>query len=141
MKSRLILLMALTVVITRLWELFHNESQRMVDFWATFGLDLKKKYDLFLYVEHEQFIHWYAQYTNYLLSIVILSYIIYKLVKNSFHKPIIIASVILLTFSIFRLISYWLFRGSIEFDLIGTVITLFLISISQSIQKWRQSSL
>lgn len=135
--KKVVYLLALTVVITRLWELFYNESQLMIGFWSTFGLDITVKYDLFPFTEHEQYLHWYAQYTNYLLSIVILSYIIFTLVKHSLYKPVVIASKIILIFSIFRLISYWLFRGSIEFELLCTALTMFVILITI---KWRQSS-
>lgn len=124
-------LMALTVLLTRLWELFHPQYKIVVKFWAYFGLDVTKKYDLFLFTDHEQHLHWYAQYTNYLLTITILCYLIYKL---SYNKVVRLASKVLLFFSIFRVISYWLFRGSIEFEILCIAVATFLILI---IPKWR----
>lgn len=135
--KKVVYLLALTVVISQSWELFHNWSPKVVKFWSDLGLDVTKKYDLFPFTEHQQYLHWYAQYTNYLLSIVILSYIIFTLVKHITYKPVVIASKIILIFSIFRLISYWLFRGSIEFELLCTALTMFVILITI---KWRQFS-
>ena len=132
--GKLLMLMASTILITRSWELFHNESENVVIFWSKLGIDITKKYDLFLFNDMTQYLHWYAQYTNYLLSIIILSYIVYDFCRTSIYKAVRIGSKVLLFFSIFRLISYWLFRGSINFELLCFSITLFLLMI---VPKWR----
>lgn len=134
-NRKILLLMALTILISRLWELFYFEGV-FVDMWASIGLDITKKYDLFLFYDVEQYLHWYAQYTNYLLTQVILTYIIYILLRSSAAKALVIGSKILVIFSIFRLISYWLFRGSIEFEIICTAIAGFLILLTST---WRRS--
>jgi hypothetical protein len=127
--AKIIALLASTVLISRLWELFYNGYEPIVIFWGNLGLDLNNKYDWFLFYDMEQYAHWYAQYTNYLLSISILSYLIYYLLKDSHVRAVAIASKVLLFFSIFRLISYWLFRGSIQFEFICTAIVMFLLLI------------
>lgn len=127
--AKLLTLIASTVLITRLWELFYNGYESIVIFWGYFGLDVTKKYDLFLFSDNEQYLHWYAQYTNYLGSIIILSYIIYANFRHSNYKSVRVGTQILLLFSIFRLISYWLFRGNISFEVLCTGIATFLILI------------
>jgi hypothetical protein len=136
--AKIITLIASTVLITRLWELFYNGYEPIVIFWGKLGLDLTKKYDWFLFYDMEQYVHWYAQYTNYLLSIIILSYLVYILLRSSIIKALTIASKVLLFFSIFRLISYWLFRGNINFELICTAIAMFLLLIIPKCSRfWR----
>lgn len=122
------------VLITRLWQLFDSDIGQVVKFWVSIGFDITRKVDWFLLIDFEQGVRWYAFFTSYFIGLIILCYIILIFCRQSKYKALHIAAKVLLFFNIFRLISYWLFWSSIEFEILCTAIAMFLVLI---VPKWR----
>ena len=92
------------------------------------------KFDWFLFYDHEQTAQWYVYYTSVYLNFIIFSYIIYELCKNRYPqlKTLCIS---LLVLSIARLIIYWLFRGSISFDILVGCFAIYTTLIYYKCRK------
>lgn len=80
------------------------------------------KHDWFLFYDHSQTANWYVYYTSVYLNLILFSYVIYELCKKVYPKlKTLCLSLVVLSVS--RLVIYWLFRGSIAFDvLVGAAI-------------------
>lgn len=135
MNKGVVWLLIAGVAITRLWQVFDSDIEEVVLFWASLGLDITKKYDLFVFIEFEQGLRWYAFFTSYFIGLIVLCWVI--LIFSNRTNSIILKTCAktVLFFNIFRLISYWLFWESIEFEILCTAVSVFMILI---IQKWRQ---
>jgi len=87
--------------------------------------------DLFLFVDFEQKLKWYAHYTAYHLENIVKTFLIYYLINknisNDIVRKIAFSFVIL---SIFRLVEYWLFRHHIPF------LPIFGIILAYSFMLW-----
>jgi hypothetical protein len=95
------------------------------------------KYDWFIFYTHPkggQSPSWYVYYTSVYLTIIIFTYIIYDLCKK-IYPQLKALCLSLLILSIIRLVIYWLFRGSIAFDvLVGS----FVVYSGLMYFRWRK---
>lgn len=135
MNKGVVWLLVAGVAITRLWQVFDSDIEEVVLFWASLGLDITKKYDLFAFVEFEQGLRWYAFFASYFIGLILLCWVILIFSNRTNSVILKTCAKTVLFFNIFRLISYWLFWESIEFEILCTAVSVFMILI---IQKWRQ---
>ncbi len=97
-SKKLVTLLAITVALIASW-------------WPFSFLSIDKV-DWFLFYELAQHPKWYVYYTANYVTLIIFSYIIHQLCKIHYPK-IKTLTLIILIFTILRLLVYWLFRGSI----------------------------
>ena len=136
-ELRLVLKVVSTLPLMLLWHVVHWRTPQVVLFWDYFGVDVTKKYDLFLFAERTQYLHWYVHYTAYYYTLIIVVSCLLTLSRKYLSKTVYNVIFIFYLFCIFRLVEYWLFRFHLGFTLlIGGLILYSLFFIQQ---KWRKS--
>ena len=120
MEKRNFILLASTLVLIPIWRLFD---------W----LLPNEKVDWFLFYDMIQKPFWYVFYSSYYLSLIILSYVIYNLSKNTSRLKTL--SLFLIIVNLLRLLVYWLFRGSISLDILIASVMIYSIII---LSKWQR---
>lgn len=113
--------------------------------WWGLSIDDTNEYDFFLFVDHKQKLKWYFHYSAYFLENIIIHYCLYvlsniilKINRSVFFKNLTIVTEILLYFSIFRLLLYFMFRFDVS--IIEISLSLFLISSIITLARWPRNS-
>ena len=124
-KRKTIMYLCSTLILIFGWLIFSDRHSFILEAWNYFGVDLTKKYDLFLFSDsNEQRLKWYAYDTGYFLTIIILFHI---LRKQTFDRGLRKVLTVFYYFSIFRLFEYYTFRFHI--GLVPIVLGILIFSI------------
>ena len=95
--------------------------------WRFFDLFLSNdKVDLFLFYDLSQKPHWYVFYTSQYLQLIIGAHLIHSLVSTH-YKELKTLTVFFVIFTWLRLASYWLFRGSINIEVMVACVIMYCI--------------
>ncbi len=108
--------------------------------WRLFSLILSNdKVDLFLFYELEQYPFWYVFYTSMYVREILYSIVIYILICSNPNfaingfSSLKMLSLFLVIMASLRLLVYWLFRGSINLDILVACVVIYSIL---SVIKW-----
>lgn len=113
LNTKIVLLLVATLPLLIVWSLVSG---------------IETKYDWFLLIDFYQQPKWYVHYSAGFFSTVVLTYIVHDLSRRFLSKTTQHITLILLLFSIFRLISYWLIRFNMP--MLPFILSLVLFSLT-----------